>query len=228
MAAKERVERAELKPTQIKLRGKLFGGNEAADVRAPIRNPRERRINCCWDVDFQGLPRGEHVARTQKRSIALHACITIAMQRERALVGAVQLRAFPIHAIAHQPRGNVERIAFVGPPAVHSLSENFAMSVPIAGCEIFVITRKLAGVVHGASKLSRQDYGVEHDAEMIFVKLIEDDLWIRKYIGVPIERAVLRVPSGRAETGAEINHCVAGKFFFTEGLCFSEDFFAAG
>ena len=54
------------------------------------------------------------------------------MQREGPLVGAIELVSVPVHAIAHQARGQVERVAFIRPPAVHAGSEHRAMHVPIA------------------------------------------------------------------------------------------------
>src|SRR5262249_40413015 len=45
VAAEKCAESSELEPTQIQLGGKLLCWNEAADVRAPVRNPGESRID---------------------------------------------------------------------------------------------------------------------------------------------------------------------------------------
>src|SRR5712691_418890 len=54
------------------------------------------------------------------------------MQCKRTLIRTIKLRAFPIHSVANQPRRNVERIAFVRPPAVHPHGKVLAVRVPVA------------------------------------------------------------------------------------------------
>ena len=49
------------------------------------------------------------------------------------MVRPVELRAFPVHPDTRQPRGGVERVALVGPPAVDAEGEDLAMRVPVTG-----------------------------------------------------------------------------------------------
>ena len=77
-------------------------------------------------------------------------------------------------------------------------------------------------------KLVGQNHIVKHDAEAIFVKLLDDFFRLGKYAGVPRERSIFRVPSGRAEAGAEIDQRIAGKLFLAKCFRLGEDFFSAG
>src|SRR5437868_12388322 len=105
---------------------------------------------------LQSFPRRIHIARPEERRIALHACAAVAMQSVRPLVGPVELRAFPMHAIADETGLEIERIAFVGPPAVHAESERLAMLVPVAARAFRVETRKVTRVVHSSAKFVGQ------------------------------------------------------------------------
>ncbi len=102
--AERRAERAELEPAHVQLAGVFRRRHEAADVGAPERNAREARVDRDRHVRLQRLPRRVDVARPEERAVALHAGVAVAMQRERPLVRAIQLRPFPVHADAREAR----------------------------------------------------------------------------------------------------------------------------
>ena len=102
--AEGRAERAELEPAHVQLAGVVGGRHEAADVGAPERNARQARVDRHGHVRLQRLPCRVDVARPQKRAVALHPGRAVAMQRERPLVGPIQLRPFPIHPDAREAR----------------------------------------------------------------------------------------------------------------------------
>src|SRR5260370_8587206 len=56
VTAKQRAERSELKPAQVKFRGELLGGDEATDVCAPIRNAAEPSLDSNRTMRSQRLP----------------------------------------------------------------------------------------------------------------------------------------------------------------------------
>src|SRR5256885_73192 len=99
------------------------------------------------------------------------------MERVWTFVWAIELRAFPIQAISREAGGNVERIAFVGPPAIEAHGEILAMSVPVAACLGLVELRDFAGIAHGAAQLVRENDNVDDGAEIIFV---EGPGWFRR------------------------------------------------
>src|SRR5215471_21869208 len=130
MAAKERAEGAELKPAQVKLRCEFLCGDETADVCPPVRDAGQRGIDGDGNVDLESVPRGVDIARPEERGVALHASVAVTVERIRALVGTVELWAFPVHPVPRQSRRDIQRIAFVGPPAVHSHREILAVYIP--------------------------------------------------------------------------------------------------
>ena len=150
------------------------------------------------------------------------------MQSIRALVRPVDLRAFPVHAISNEPRCDVERIAFIRPPAVHAQSKVFAVGVPVAAGFLFIKPREFASVVSRSAKFVREDHRVEHGPEIILMELVEHFLGIGEYARVPCERAVLGIPAGWTESRSQIDQRVAGQLLFAECFRFSEDFLAAG
>ena len=79
MAAKQWAECSELKPTKIEFGGEFFGGDETADIRAPIRNSAQAGVNADRDVVLECLSLGIYIAGPQERCITLHARISIAM-----------------------------------------------------------------------------------------------------------------------------------------------------
>jgi hypothetical protein len=55
-----------------------------------------------------------------------------------------------MHAIAGKARWDVERIAFIWPPAVNASGENSTVSIPITTCLFVIELGQLARVVHRA------------------------------------------------------------------------------
>src|SRR5579863_9321352 len=102
------------------------------------------------------------------------------MQRIRTLVWPIHLRPFPVHAVANQPRRDVERVAFVGPPSVDSQGKVFAMRVPMTTCGFLIEARKLTRIVNRTTELVRQNYYMHHGLEVFPVQLIEHFFGIGK------------------------------------------------
>src|SRR5260370_36593819 len=81
---------------------------------------------------LEGFAPGLHVARPQERGVALHACVSIAVQRIDALVRPVHLMTFEIHPIACKAGWGVEPIALIGPPTIYAEIEQRLVYRPIA------------------------------------------------------------------------------------------------
>src|SRR5690348_15520008 len=133
VGAKERIERAELEPANVQLAGVVARWNEPADVRPPIGQARETRVDRYGDVRLERLPTRLHVARPDEPAVPLYAGRRVAMERIRPLVRPVQLRSLPVHPMPIEPRRAVEPIALVGPPAVHADVHERFMNRPVAG-----------------------------------------------------------------------------------------------
>ena len=149
------------------------------------------------------------------------------MQGKGTLIRAIQLRALVIHAISHQPRIDIQRIAFVRPPAIHAEREHLAMRVPQAGRLAFVESIYAARVVDGPLQLGGPDHRMQDDAKMFLVKLIDDLFRIRKHPRIPGKGTVSGVPARRTETSPEKNHRVAGQLFLAEGPRLGQNLLAA-
>src|SRR5256885_15694902 len=149
------------------------------------------------------------------------------MERVWTFVWAIELRAFPIQAISREAGGNVERIPFVGPPAIEAHGEILAMSVPVAACLGLVELRDFAGIAHGAAQLVRENDNVDDGAEIIFVEGLDCFRRIGEDAGIPNEGTVVRVPAGRTESGAEVDHGVTRTAFFAKRCGFAQNFFFA-
>ena len=63
--AKQRAEGAELEPAHVQLARELRRRHEAADVRAPIRNPAEPGVDPDWHVRSQRFPAWNRHPRTR-------------------------------------------------------------------------------------------------------------------------------------------------------------------
>src|SRR5215469_956529 len=117
------------------------------------------------------------------------------MKRIRPLVWAVDLWSLPIHAIASQSRRGVERVTFIRPPAVNSHREIFAVRTPVTTCLFFVEARQRASIVYGTVQAASENYGVQNSAKVVVMEFIENLFWIGENSRIPLERAVLSVPS---------------------------------
>src|SRR2546427_545987 len=132
MRAEQRVKSGELKPAHVQLAGVILGGDETANVGTPKRDAAQAGIYCDGYVRLQSLPSGLDVARPQERGVSLHASVSIAVQSVNTLVRPIHLMALKIRPIARKPRGRVESIALIGPPAIHAKIEERFVGGPVA------------------------------------------------------------------------------------------------
>ena len=170
-------------------------GNKSPDVGTPVRNAAERGVEGNGNVSLQRFPCGIHIPRPQKRGIPLHPGVTVAMQRIRTLIRPVQLRPFPVHAVANQARRDAERIAFVRPPSADAHGNVFAMCVPVAACRLLIKARYVARIVNGPTESVRENDHVHHGMKVLPVKLIKHFLGIGEDAGIPHKRTILGVPA---------------------------------
>ena len=211
VGAEQRVERAELEPAHVQLAGVLRRRHEAADVRAPVGNARQRGVHGHRHVRLQRLPRRVDVARPEERAVARHAGGAVAMQRVRPLVRPVHLAAFPVHADAVETRDGIVGVALIGPPAVDADVEERLVRRPVA--RHLTLGRPRAGIALGVRQSSRRDRrrrarvadaaaehaafdrDVEHDLHVLRVQRVDHLLRIGEVRRVPGELAVVRVPA---------------------------------
>ena len=182
-----------------------------------------------WNVRLQRLPGGVDIAGPEERGVALHAGVTVAMEREgrwlgRSICGPSQYMRL---------RARREGISSGSPSSGHQPStpmrEIFAVRVPIAA--------RLGSSSKRASRTDRapcrgvvsvQNHDVQHDAEMFACNSSSICWGSGKTARFHVKRAVVSVPAGRAKAGAEIDQCVAGQFLLAERFRFGEDLLAAG
>ena len=237
---KRRTEGAELKPPEVQL-ARVFGcRHEAADVGSPVRNPRQAGVDRDRHVRFQRLPRRVHVAGPEKRAIALHAGVAVAMERERALVAAIEQWPFPVHPDPRQPRSAVEAIALVRPPAVHAEIHHRLVIRPVAlDRAIFrpaivgrssarhgLVRRARAG--HGAAHAPSFDHRVKNHLVVERVKSVDRFRRIGEILFLPAELPVPRVPARWRELGAEVDQRITGQLLLAECPGHRHHFFGAG
>src|SRR5208283_3542105 len=228
MAAEQGAKGAKLKPAKIELGSKFWRWNKSADICTPIRNSCKGRVEGNGNVSLQGFPCRIHIAGPKKGRIALHAGVGVAMKGVRAHVRPIELRTLPVHAIAHESRGDIEGITLVRPPSVHAHGKVFAMSIPVATCFGFVEARKITSIVYGTAKPVRKNDGMQDGMKVLSMQLVEHFLGIRKNAGVPNEGAILGIPSRRTKPRSQIDERVTRKFLFAEGLRLAQNLFAAG
>src|SRR5579864_4969437 len=161
-------------------------------------------------MSLQSFPRGIYVAGPQERGVTLHSSITIAMQRVGSLIRPIDLRPFPVHAVSHQTRWDIEGVAFVWPPTIDPHSEIFSVGVPIATGFGLVETRQVAFVVDGTAQCVRKNHHMRHGTKMLLMQLIQYYLRVGKNSGIPIVCAILAIPTRWAKTCAQIDQSVAG------------------
>src|ERR1022692_1445909 len=176
----------------------------------------------------QCLPSRVHVAGPKERSVALHARVAIAVQRIRPFVGAIELRTLPVHSVPHQARSNVQRIALVRPPAIHTERKNVSVLGPIATRLLLNRLLRIAWIMYGAVHFPRLDHHVKSNLEMLLMQLLEDRLWIRKNFLVELKFSVVGIPAGGTESGAQIDHGIARQLFFTKPAGFLQELLGAG
>src|SRR5207237_7101553 len=153
------------------------------------------------NVGLQGFPGRVDVAGPEEGSVTLHSGTTVAMQRVGTFVGAVELGPFPVHAVASETRFAVQRIALVGPPAIHTKRESFAVGVPGAARLLFIEAGDVAGIADRAAQVVLENYGVQDNVEMFPMEFFDGLLGVGKDASVPGERTVFRVPARRAKSG---------------------------
>src|SRR5215510_633972 len=129
--AKERTEGTELKPADMQLAGVVLCRNKAADVGAPVRYSCQPSINCHRHVSLQGLPGRVNIARPKKRSVTLHAGLTVSMECERSFVWTQLPRTFVIHSMARQPRWSVQAVSLIRPPTINAHIVKLLVNGPV-------------------------------------------------------------------------------------------------
>src|SRR6266566_5145785 len=132
-------------------------------------------------MNFQSLPSRVHISRPQEGGISLHPCVSVAMERIRSFIRPVYLRAFPVQAISNQPRGNVQWVAFIRPPAVNAHGEVLTVCVPMATRLFFIESGKVARITRGSLKFVGEYHGVEYNAEIVFMKFFENFFRVGEY-----------------------------------------------
>src|SRR5580698_6799963 len=81
--------------------------------------------------------------------------------------------------------------------------------------------------MHGSAQCVGNDDHMNDSTKILFVQFIQYFFGVGKNSGVPVKRAIFRVPAGGTETGTQINHRVAWQFLFAEHPRFRNYFFAA-
>src|SRR5438552_2282449 len=132
-------------------------------------------------MNFQCFPSRVHISRPQEGGISLHPCVSVAMECIRSFIRPVYLRAFPVHAISNQPRGNVQWIAFIWPPAINAHGEVLTVCAPLATRLFFIEFGKFARITRGSLKFVGEYHGVEHNAEIVSMKFFENFFRVGKY-----------------------------------------------
>src|SRR5215472_14966865 len=94
------------------------------------------------------------------------------------------------------------------------------MRVPGATDLFFVVAGDVTEVVDRSLQIVLKDYGVQGDAKVFLVELVNGSLRIRKDALVPGEGTVLCIPARGTKAGAEIDERVARKFFLSKGFGF--------
>src|SRR2546425_7717693 len=179
-------------------------------------------------MDFQRVPGRINIARPKECSVTLHAGLPITMQGEWPLVRTKLLRAFPVHAMAREPRWSIEAVTLIRPPAVDAHIVELFVNRPVTTylsiirpasvrCATARQWRSRAWIIHRARQTAPFEHGVQHHFEMLRVQLVYHLLRIGKVRLIPRELPVVRVPSGGSEVRPEIDDAVAGQFLFAEG-----------
>ena len=203
------------------------------------RDAAQAGVDADGHVVLERLPARLAVARPEERRKTLHAWAAVSMERVDALIGAVHLVAFEVHAVARHARGGVEAVALVGPPAVdadvHQLLVRGPVAADVAVGRPFAVGRAAGGqrrrgarVGHFAEKLAAFDDDVQHHFEIPLVQLLDGGGRVGESFQVPVELAVVRVPAVGAEAGAEVDHHVAGQLLVAHQLRLGHDLFGLG
>ena len=87
--AEDRAEGAQLEPARVELARLRHRMEEAADVRAPVRNPGQTGVEPQRDLGLEGREVVVDVARPARRPVALHSRRAGPAEQEHPLVGAI-------------------------------------------------------------------------------------------------------------------------------------------
>ncbi len=122
--------------------------------------------------------------------------------------------------MAVEARRSVEPVSLIGPPPVDAelhrrlvrgpVARHLAIRRPVPVARASARQRwRRARVAHASGEGVPLDHHVEHDLEVLRMKLLDHRSGVGEVRGVPGELAVVRVPPGRAEIGAEVDERVA-------------------
>src|SRR5438128_5631358 len=135
------------------------------------------------------------------------------MQREGPLVRTQLLRAFPVHAMARQPRWAIEPVALIRPPAVRSHVVELFVYRPVT-TYLSVIgpvsirrsptwqRRSRAWIAYASHQAPAFEHCVQHHLEVLRMQLINHLLRFGKILRIPRKLSVVRVPTRRREVRA--------------------------
>jgi len=122
--------------------------------------------------------------------------------------------AVPIHLIAFETRFYGKKVSFVRPPTVDAQRLQREMLGPV--------WRSIAGSVNSRAcigdlpmKIVGRD-DMKHYVEVIAVKFAQHLLRVREYIGIECEGPVTGIPTGGAESSAQVDQTVTGQLLFSK------------
>src|SRR5262249_51656806 len=176
--AEQGTERAKLKPSHVQFAGVFLRWNKPADVCSPVRDAAQSGVNRNGNMSTQRFPRSVDIARPEKRAVALHTRMAVAMKSVGTLVGAIKLRAFIVHSNSRESRSCIQRVTFIRPPPIDSERERLSMKVPVAPRFFFIESRQVARIAHRSAKPPREYHVMEHHSKIQRVELVQHSLWI--------------------------------------------------
>ena len=125
-----------------------------------------------------------------------------------------------------EPARRVQPIAFVRPPAVHAVSDEFVMALPIIADVLLVelLTRRGWNLPVKRRIIPLQRHDVQDDVQMFRVQIIDHRRGgADEHVRVELKRIVSKVPARGAKSGAEKNESVARQIVFPKLPRFGED-----
>ena len=154
--------------------------------------------------------------------------VAVAMQRERPLVGTIELRPFPVHADAREPRRarrarrpdratsrrRPDRIAACDTASSTAPRDRRAICRPACAARHRLVGRAGSSTVPVMRRPSMTMCSTTLKCCACSSSIIL--LRIGKVLGLPGELAVARVPARRRELGAEIDQRVARQLLLAE------------
>src|SRR2546421_10096501 len=128
------------------------------------------------------------------------------MQGEWPLVRTQLLRAFPVHAMARQPRWSVEAVTLIGPPAVDAnivelfVDRPVTTYLPVVGPVSIRRSpawqrRSRAWIAYASRQAPAFEHCLQHHLEVLCMQLINHLLRFGKILRIPCKLSVVSVPT---------------------------------